>query len=178
MKKKGFTLIELLVVISIISFLSSIVIGQFNSARSKARDTRRIQDLTQIRNALELYYLENGIYPVANTVSGLNLTLNPPTSCCPAENWLSLENYLNKYLSPLPIDPINKDVYAGSGWKKGSYFYTYWSINGGKAYSIFASLENPRSNVSRIDRTVARCNWTDVDCMYNEKNGGFGFVNK
>ena len=60
----GFTLIELLVVIAIISLLSSIVLASLSQARAKARDSKRVQDLIQLRNALELYALDNnGLYP-------------------------------------------------------------------------------------------------------------------
>lgn len=178
MNKRGFTLIELLVVISIISLLSSVILGAFNTARSKARDARRINDITQIRNALELYYLENGSYPRGNS-NGLSLSLNPPTPCCVTETWSNLENDLKKYIYPLPMDPINKDISVGSGWKKGSYFYTYWNFDlAGKGYSIFASLENPQSNVDFIDTNTTKCNGVSTDCMYNKMNGGFGFVNK
>lgn len=62
-KTKGFTLIELLVVVAIISLLSSIVLSSLNSARAKARDARRLSDLHQIRNALELYFDDKGSYP-------------------------------------------------------------------------------------------------------------------
>jgi prepilin-type N-terminal cleavage/methylation domain-containing protein len=60
---KGFTLIELLVVIAIIGVLSSIVMSSINNARSKARDTIRISEMLQIKNALELYRLTYNIYP-------------------------------------------------------------------------------------------------------------------
>jgi len=59
-KNLGFTLIELLVVISIIGFLATASLVAFNSARTKARDTRRKADLTQIRKALDLYYDKYG----------------------------------------------------------------------------------------------------------------------
>ena len=61
-RNKGFTLIELLVVISIIGLLSSVVLASVNEARARARDARRISDLNQIRNALALYYSQNGNY--------------------------------------------------------------------------------------------------------------------
>ena len=63
MRKSGFTLIELLVVISIIGLLSSIVLASLSTARARARDTRRIEDLRQIQTALELYFSDYGKYP-------------------------------------------------------------------------------------------------------------------
>jgi len=63
--KKGFTLIELLVVIAIIGILSSIVIASLNSARKKARDSRRVADIKQVQLALEMYFDSNRSYPVA-----------------------------------------------------------------------------------------------------------------
>ncbi len=56
MKKynRGFTLIELLVVISIIGLLSSVVLASLNTARSKARDAKTLEDIHQITLALQL----------------------------------------------------------------------------------------------------------------------------
>ncbi len=59
----GFTLIELLVVISIIGLLASVVLVALNSARAKARDTKRLADMAQIQKALGLYYDQNNQYP-------------------------------------------------------------------------------------------------------------------
>ena len=64
--KLGFTLIELLVVIAIIGILSSVVVASLNSARKKARDARRVDDVKQVQLALELYFDANsGKYPQA-----------------------------------------------------------------------------------------------------------------
>jgi len=55
-KKKGFTLIELLVVIAIIGILSSIVFFAMRGATSRARDTKIISAMSQLRSLAELYY--------------------------------------------------------------------------------------------------------------------------
>lgn len=60
---KGFTLIEILIVISIIGVLSSLTLLGLGSFRASGRDVRRVTDLRQITNALELYYAKVGVYP-------------------------------------------------------------------------------------------------------------------
>lgn len=61
--KKGFTLIELLVVIAIIGLLSTFAIVSLGSARTKARDSKRIAEIRQIQTALELYFVDKSEYP-------------------------------------------------------------------------------------------------------------------
>lgn len=61
--KKGFTLVELLVVVAIIGILAAISVVALNTARARARDSRRVADVRQIQTALELYYNDMGTYP-------------------------------------------------------------------------------------------------------------------
>jgi prepilin-type N-terminal cleavage/methylation domain-containing protein len=61
--QKGFTLVELLVVIAIIAILTGIVATNFTSARSRARDAKRISDLGHIQLAIELYFDRCKQYP-------------------------------------------------------------------------------------------------------------------
>lgn len=62
-KTRGFTLIELLVVISIISILVAVGIVSYRRTNLLSRDSRRKADIQQIRQALETYRSENGVYP-------------------------------------------------------------------------------------------------------------------
>ncbi|MEX2033407.1 MAG: prepilin-type N-terminal cleavage/methylation domain-containing protein [Candidatus Colwellbacteria bacterium] len=59
----GFTLIEMLVVIIIISFLIGIILTGTLGFQASARDTRRIGDLRNSQNFLELYFNTCGHYP-------------------------------------------------------------------------------------------------------------------
>lgn len=61
---KGFTLIELLVVLAIVGILSTLAVYSTNVARLKARDAKRITDISQVQTALELYFGDQQGYPV------------------------------------------------------------------------------------------------------------------
>ena len=62
-KTQGFTLVEVLVVIGIIMVLGAGVLISTSGPRQGARDTRRIEDLRQLRLALELSFDTNRRYP-------------------------------------------------------------------------------------------------------------------
>ena len=62
MKKRGFTLIELLVVISIISLLSTVVMANLQTARTKAQEAAIKSDLQSIKTQAELSYSKTGDY--------------------------------------------------------------------------------------------------------------------
>jgi prepilin-type N-terminal cleavage/methylation domain-containing protein len=65
--RKGFTLIELLVVIAIISIIASFTVVIFFNARVKGRDAKRVSDIRQVQQALDIYFNDNGVYPSAIT---------------------------------------------------------------------------------------------------------------
>ncbi|MGE5298200.1 MAG: type II secretion system protein [Acidobacteriaceae bacterium] len=64
--KPGFTLIELLVVISIIGLLGSIIVASTRTARARARDSKRIAELRQVKLGLDMYNNEADGYPQRN----------------------------------------------------------------------------------------------------------------
>jgi prepilin-type N-terminal cleavage/methylation domain-containing protein len=67
---KGFTLIELLVVIAIIGLLSTIVAAPIQSARKKAKDTKKLAEVRQLQTALANYANDSGEYPLGAQVGG------------------------------------------------------------------------------------------------------------
>src|SRR5947209_3674367 len=65
----AFTLIELLVVIAIIAVLAGLASPVFQSVQNSAKKTQAKNDLTQIVTALNAFYTEYGLYPIASTVT-------------------------------------------------------------------------------------------------------------
>jgi type II secretion system protein G len=140
-KLRGFTLIELLVVVSIIGILASVVLASLNTARARGRDARRLSDIHQIENALELYFNSNNSYPLSNVPLSAAGTL-PNTSwrnsIYPA-SWTLLETDLSSYIAQLPHDPKE----SPSGWPgsgaAGVYGYAYFGC--GSGYFLVYQLE-------------------------------------
>lgn len=133
--KEGFTLIELLVVVAIIGLLATMSLVAISEARIRARDVKRKADLKQIKNALEMYNMDNGVYPRAG---GCTYGSNCYVYSTSGTSWLSA---LAPYLAKQPVDPINN---ANGPWTKGNYSYTYGNVTiNGQGFDLIGQLENP-----------------------------------
>ncbi len=80
---RGFTLIEMLIVIAIIAILAGIVLVGVSGFQASARDSRRIADVRNTQNLLELYYTQHGEYPTTDTWGELTTELKVSTGPTP-----------------------------------------------------------------------------------------------
>ena len=136
---KGFTLIELLIVVAIIGLLASMILVGLSSFRTKGRDARRVADLRQIQNGLEIYYTKNLSYP---TASGDALS-----------SWTALSVALAGVgIKQTPQDPLG----TGSS-------YAYSADTGGQNYVLMTAMEDGDNNIlaTDIDGTVYGIDCTD-----------------
>ncbi|MDO8492102.1 MAG: prepilin-type N-terminal cleavage/methylation domain-containing protein [bacterium] len=150
MKPRGFTLIELLVIISIISLLSSIVLGSLQSARAKAENIATSELVRSYIFAIESYKAETGNYPFPGGVGEFCLGDWSDDSCGmdgSAQESIALNNILSAYFpSPtLPkLNPLSFGNFATINFEGPVYYcagtvgvstqctqyWIYWIIKG------------------------------------------------
>ena len=80
---RGFTLIELMIVMTIIGILASIAAPNYQRSVIKAREAVLMEDLYQMRKAIDAYFADKGKYP-----GGLDELVD------------------GKYLRAVPVDPF------------------------------------------------------------------------
>ena len=59
----GFTLVELMVVMAIIATLLSLAVPRYSGSVDKAKEAVLRENLASMRNALDKYYADSGLYP-------------------------------------------------------------------------------------------------------------------
>jgi len=143
--RRGFTLVEILIVVAIIATLASVALVGLGPVQRSGRDTRRISDLRQIQNGVELYFAKCGYYP-GSAVSGVD-------SCTgfTVVDYDGMATALTQ--SELGISKIPNDPQSGKAYRYGS--------TNGSTYVLGATLENAGSSQLRddVDGTVE-----GVDC--------------
>lgn len=164
-EQAGFTLIELLTVISIIGLLGSVVLSNLNAARAKARDAKRISDISNLRTALIAYNIDTegtsgGGAPLfthagvdcalCDTSSGtfglMRARSDVVTPLPGAHPWSEFTGDLANYISGSITDPLDNPIgtnyhYTYAVWltSDGTNLYDYLTL-GVCSFSRFAVI--------------------------------------
>lgn len=95
---RGFTLIEVMVVVVILGILAAIVVPRVMDRPDEARITKAKSDIRALESALNLYRLDNFVYPT--TSQGLDALVQRPRSGPEPRNYPAAG-----YMDRLPKDP-------------------------------------------------------------------------
>jgi len=105
----GFTLVEIMVVVAILAILAAMVVPKLVG---RTDDARRVAVQVQIKNieqGLNLYKIDNGIYP--DTEQGLDALVHPPTTGVLPKKWRE-----GGYLPKIPLDAWGRPyIYISPG---------------------------------------------------------------
>jgi general secretion pathway protein G len=108
---RGFTLLEIIVVVAIIAILASYIAPKIAGRVDDARISKAKSDIRVLESSLELYKLDNFLYP--SNEQGLEALVNKPAGEA-ARNWRD-----GGYIKKLTKDPWGND-----------YRYAYPGANG------------------------------------------------
>ncbi len=142
--KKGFTLIELLVVGTIIAVMAAAGVISYTSANRRSRDTRRISDLEQFRNAFEQFRADNGYYPSS---SGSWIDASSTSTAL----YTAIVSGSTQYMPALPKDPSSTKsyYYQSTNFISPNYY----------GYCICADLDNTPSSSGTCSSLTASCDY-------------------
>jgi general secretion pathway protein G len=94
----GFTFIEIMVVVAILAILAALVVPRIMGRTDDAKRTAAKVQIRNIEGALQLYKLDNGVYP--STEQGLKALVEKPSVGVIPKKWK-----IGGYIQKLPEDP-------------------------------------------------------------------------
>jgi general secretion pathway protein G len=112
--ERGFTFIEIMVVVAILAILAALVIPRIMGRTDDAKRTAAKIQIRNIEGALQLYKLDNGVYP--STEQGLKALVEKPSVGVIPKKWK-----LGGYLPKLPEDSWQNPYKYLSPSPKGDY---------------------------------------------------------
>ena len=146
---KGFTLLELLVVIVILGILVVIGLRSFMSSQIKARDSRRKGELEQLSKSLEMFWADQGYYPVGNDEGKIMMQDSEGnwTTFEWGEAFYDVNNPSTIYMTKLPGSGTISCYYQAFELQAGTFVPgSYPTATQARAYQIYTSLENPEDS--------------------------------
>jgi len=142
--KKGFTLIELLIVMAIMGILSVIGLGQFRNSQRRARDAARKADLENISRALQLYYVDNNIFPISTNGK---ISVGDDSFAWGEDSFsMQIDGDTVVYMSLLPSDPTDDSEYCYSYDSSTNKYFLYALLENGSDPDILSCVD-PDNNI-------------------------------
>jgi general secretion pathway protein G len=115
---RGFTFIEIMVVVAILAILAALVVPRIMGRTDDAKRTAAKVQIRNIEGALQLYKLDNGVYPT--TEQSLKALIEKPSVGVVPKKWK-----IGGYLPKLPEDPWGNPYKYLSPVQKGDYKVEY-----------------------------------------------------
>lgn len=113
-QERGFTFIEIMVVVAILAILAALVVPRVMGRTDDAKRTAAKVQIRHIEGALQLYKLDNSVYP--SSEQGLKALAEKPTVGTIPKNWKA-----GGYLPKVPDDPWGTPYKYTSPTQKGDY---------------------------------------------------------
>ena len=159
----GFTLIELIIVISVLAILAGAMVPRFSGRLAAGRDARRLSDINMIRDAIDQYYQDKGVFPPANpnaTAGGWDVS----------DDGDFIPDLVDKgYLTEVPRDPVNDAThqYRYFVYSKGQYGCT-----GSTAYYVLGIRNFETAEFAARNKGYFKCSARDWSHEFAYVTGG------
>jgi general secretion pathway protein G len=134
--RTGFTLVEILIVVVILGILAAIVIPQFTSASTEAKESALVSDLQAVRSQIELYKIQHndnlpGTIPIGAVVDFVTSMTSKTKQDGTVGTDLALGFRYGPYMKSMPGNPFvdgtaayDVDITTLGGGNCGWYYDT------------------------------------------------------
>lgn len=165
-KRQGFTLVELIVVITILAILWTIGFISLSGYALTSRDTVRVSDINNITKVIELYKLQEGVYPVVTNPIEISFSGAVIWKQWSFGSWSRLQA---KRISEVPIDPLTGSEYAYSVTQETQEYQLWVIIEWVLVQENIQSELYTFAPVVQAENVLARFATTKINGNYNGK---------